>query len=133
LKDGVRRQLITSGESRTIVIEDSHSKGARREHAAQFTAGAIRADRWDLRALSTTLSLPYVAAGRIAAYVLFWTSAVHAGAGGLLVSEAGGTLSDIEGRPWTIRSDSVIVSANPDLHQELLDLAGAAKPDTSRR
>jgi myo-inositol-1(or 4)-monophosphatase len=132
LKDGVRRQLITSDESRTIVIEDSHSKGARREHAAQFTAGAIRADRWDLRALSTTLSLPYVAAGRIAAYVLFWTSAVHAGAGSLLVSEAGGILSDIEGRPWTIRSDSIIVSANPDLHQELLELAGAAKPDTSR-
>jgi myo-inositol-1(or 4)-monophosphatase len=79
----------------------------------QFTAGAIRADRLALRALSTTLSLPYVAAGRIAAYVLFWTSDVHAGAGSLLVSEAGGTLPDIEGRPWTIRSDSVIVSSIP--------------------
>ena len=132
LKEGVRRRLITSDESRTIVIEDSHSKGARREHAARFTAAAIRADRWDLRALSTTLSLAYVAVGRIAAYVLFWTSAVHAGAGSLLVCEAGGTLSDIEGRPWTIRSDSIVVSANPHLHQELLDLAGAAKPDTSR-
>jgi len=29
LKGGLRRQLITSDESRTIVIEDSHSKGAR--------------------------------------------------------------------------------------------------------
>jgi myo-inositol-1(or 4)-monophosphatase len=122
LTDGVRRRLTTSGESQTVVIEDSHSKGARREHAARFTAAAIRADRWELRALSTTLSLPYVAAGRIGAYVLFWSSAVHAGAGSLLVTEAGGTLSDIDGRPWTIRSDSLIASANAGFHRELLDL-----------
>lgn len=126
LKQGDRRQLATSWESRTIVIEDSHSKDTRRELAAQFTNGAIRADRWDLRALSTTLSLPYVAAGRVAAYVLFLSSALHSGAGSLLVTEAGGTVSDIDGQPWTIRSDSIVASANLHLHQELLDLARAA-------
>jgi fructose-1,6-bisphosphatase/inositol monophosphatase family enzyme len=47
----------------------------------------------------------------------------HAGAGSLLVTEAGGTLSDLDGRPWTIRSDALVGSANPDLHEELLDLA----------
>ena len=80
-----------------------------------------------VRALSTTLSLPYLAAGRISAYVLFWASAIHTGAGSLLVTEAGGTLSDIDGRPWTIRSDSVIASATPDLHAELLDLAASPR------
>jgi myo-inositol-1(or 4)-monophosphatase len=124
LKDGARHRLTTSDESRTIVIEDSHAADARRKHAARFTARAIRADRWDLRALGTTLSLPYVAAGRIAAYVLFWTSAVHAGAGALLAIEAGATVSDIDGCPWTTRSDSIVASADPDLHGELLDLAG---------
>jgi len=69
LKDGARRALTTSDESRTIVIEDGKSTGARREHAAQFTAAAIRADRWDFRSLGTTLALAYVAAGRISAYV----------------------------------------------------------------
>jgi len=44
----------------------------------------------------------------------------------VLVTEAGGTLSDLDGRPWTIRSDSLVGSANPDLHEELLDLARAA-------
>lgn len=126
LKDGSRRRLSTSEESRTIVIEVSHSTGARREQAARFLAGAVRADRWDLRALGTTVSLPYVAAGRIAAYVLFWTSAVHAGAGSLLVTEAGGTLSDIDGRPWTIHSDSIVASASSSHHRELVDLARAA-------
>ncbi len=126
LRDGLRRRLTASDESRTIVIEDGKSKGARREHAAQFTAGAIRADRWDFRSLGTTLALPYLAAGRISAYVVFWVSAIHAGAGSLLVTEAGGTLSDIDGHPWTIHSDSVVASATPDLHRELLDLTRAA-------
>ena len=125
LKDGLRRRLITSDESRTIVIEDGKSKGSRREQAAQFTAAAIRADRWDFRSLGTTLASPYLAAGRIAAYVVFWVSAIHAGAGSLLVTEAGGTVSDIAGRPWTIRSDSLVGSANRHLHEELLDLARA--------
>lgn len=125
LKDGARRQLTTSDESRTIVIEDGKSKGARREHAAQFTAGAIRADRWHFRSLGTTLALPYLAAGRISAYVVFWVSAIHAGPGSLLVTEAGGTLSDINGQPWTIHSDSIVASANSSLHRELLNLARA--------
>lgn len=56
----------------------------------------------------------------------FWVSAIHTGAGSLLVTEAGGTLSDLDGRPWTIRSDSLVGSANPDLHEELLGLARAA-------
>ena len=122
LKDGVRHRLTTSDESQTIVIEDGKSKGARREHAAQFTAAAIRTDRWDFRSLGTTLALPYLAAGRISAYVVCWVSAIHAGAGSLLVTEAGGTLSDIDGQPWTIHSDSLVAGATPELHRELLDL-----------
>jgi myo-inositol-1(or 4)-monophosphatase len=126
LKDGAPHQLTTSDKSRTVVIDDGKSKDSRREQAARFTAAAIGADRWDVRALGTTLASPYVAAGRISAYVLFLVSAIHTGAGSLLVTEAGGTLSDIEGRPWTVRSDSLVASANPDLHEELLDLALAA-------
>src|SRR6266478_6017325 len=126
VKDGARRRLRTSEESRTIVVEDGKSSGARRERAAQFTAAVIRADRWHFRSLGSTLALSYVGAGRVSAYVLFWASAVHTAAGTLLATEAGGTLSDIDGRPWTVDSDSVIVSATADLHQELLDLARSA-------
>jgi fructose-1,6-bisphosphatase/inositol monophosphatase family enzyme len=127
LRDGTRDRLTTSDGSRTIVVEDGKAKGSRREQAAQFTAAAIRADRWDFRSLGTTLASPYLAAGRISAYVLFWVSAVHAGPGSLLVTEAGGTVSDIDGRSWTLRSDSFFASANPGLHEELLDLARASR------
>ena len=127
LKNGNRHRLITSDASRTIVMEEGKSKGSRRERAAQVTAAAIRTDRWDVRSLGTTLAAPYLAAGRIAGYVVFWVSSVHAGAGSLLVTEAGGTVSDIDGRPWTIGSDSLVGSANRQLHEELLDLVGVTR------
>lgn len=129
LNHGRRRELTPSDASQTIVIDDSSSRGARREHAAQFMAGTVRADRWHFRSLGSTLPMPYLAAGRISAYVVFRTdSPVHVGAGALLVTEAGATLTDIDGRPWTIQSDSLLVGANPHLHGELLDLARTTAP-----
>jgi len=123
LRGGGRGRLRTDEQSYTVIIEIGRAPTPRRERAAEFLAGAARLDRWDLRALGTTLSLPYVAAGRVAAYVLFWASAVHTGAGSLLVTEAGGSLSDIDGRPWTIQSDSIVASATPNLHRDLVELA----------
>jgi myo-inositol-1(or 4)-monophosphatase len=123
LTGGARRPLSTTDESRTIVIEEGRSTGTRRERAAWVTARAIRADLWDIRSFSTTLALPYVAAGRVAAYVLFFASALHAAAGSLVASEAGATVSDVDGRPWTLGADSIIASATPALHRALLELA----------
>ena len=120
-----RRQLSTSAQSQTIVVEPGHATGPRRELAARFAQEIIRADRWDVRSLSSTLSLSYDAAGRVAAYVLFSGEALHPGAGTLLVTEAGGSISDIEGAPWTLQSDSLIASANPALHRELVDAVQA--------
>jgi myo-inositol-1(or 4)-monophosphatase len=118
------RPLSVSSESEVLVIEDSHADRdeERRARAARAVAAAIVAFRWDIRALSTTLALPYVASGRVAAYVLFWTSAVHVAAGSLLVTEAGGVVSDVDGRPWTVDSDSIVAAATPELHAELLAL-----------
>jgi myo-inositol-1(or 4)-monophosphatase len=96
--------IRTSALSHMIVVEDGKSTGARRNQAAAFSTAAIRADRWDFRSLGTTLSLPYLAAGRIAANVLFSISAVHSAAGSLLVTEAGDVPSDIDRQPWMIDS-----------------------------
>jgi myo-inositol-1(or 4)-monophosphatase len=127
--DGARRRVTTSDESRTVVVDDGKSKGDPREHAARFIAEAIRADRWDLRSLGSTLAFPYLAAGRVSAYVVFWESpALHAAAGTLIATEAGGTLSDIDGRPWTTESNSVIAAANSQLHAELVELARRTAP-----
>ena len=125
-----RRQLATSAESQTIAVESGLGAGSRREHAARFAHDAIRGDRWDIRNLSSTLSLSYVSAGRLAAYALFSGSALHTGAGTSLVAEAGGSISDIDGAPWTLRSDSLLASADPGLHRELVDMVRATARDT---
>jgi myo-inositol-1(or 4)-monophosphatase len=62
-----------------------------------------------------TLQLIHIAAGRMD---VFWQySQVRSGlvAGALLVEEAGGVVSDIHGRPWSLASDDFLAAA-PGLH-----------------
>jgi myo-inositol-1(or 4)-monophosphatase len=120
--DGGMRRIGAGTDSQTIVIEDGHVESPGRDHAARFVAAAIRANRWDLRALSSSLSLAYVAAGRVAGYVLFRASPVHTAAGSLVAAEAGATVTDLGGRPWSVESESLL-AAPPPLHGELLDLS----------
>ena len=107
------------------MIQEGHAQHARRERAARCTAALIRADRFDLRALGTTLPLVYLAAGRIAGYAEFFAGGLHTAAGSLLAVAAGATVTDIDGQPWTSGSDSVLAGATPALHRELLGMAGA--------
>lgn len=120
------RRLAASRASTTVVIGVGRGDPARRERAALCFAAAILADRWDLRTLGTSLSLLYLAAGRVAGFVLFSGSAVHLAAGSLLASEAGASVSGIDGEPWTLESDSIIASADTELHRELLALAAGS-------
>jgi len=123
LGDGTPTRLRASEQSRVVIVEDGKAQGDRRALAADFTAALIRADRWDFRSLGSTLSMAYLAAGRVSGYLAFWfDSAVHGAAGTLLTAEAGGTVSDIAGRPWTLESDSVVASASAGLHARLLSL-----------
>jgi fructose-1,6-bisphosphatase/inositol monophosphatase family enzyme len=65
-------------------------------------------------------TLAAVAAVEHAVELLFWTSVVHAGAGSLLAAKAGAVVSDVDGPPGTIDSDSIVATATPRLHRELL-------------
>jgi myo-inositol-1(or 4)-monophosphatase len=121
-RHGGARRLRADDSSRTLIVEDGKSTGERRERAARFFAAAVRADRWDLRTLSSTLSSAYVAAGRVSAYACFYVTAVHSAAGALLATEAGAVVTDIEGRPWTVASDSLLAAADVALQGDLLAL-----------
>ena len=73
-----------------------------------------------------TLQLIQVAAGRMDA---FWQySQVRSGllAGALLVEEAGGTLSDIQGRPWRLTSADFLAAA-PSLHGAAVDVLSSIR------
>ncbi len=120
MNDGARERITTSTDSSTIIIEEGKSMDVRRTEAARFMARMILCDRWDVRNFGSTVSLPYVAAGRVAAYAVFCVPALHAAAGQLLVTEAGGYVTDIDGHPWTLESDTLLAAANLDLYSDVL-------------
>ncbi len=119
------RPLSTSDSSLVVDVGAWPAPGARREAAARRVAEAIDSDRWDVRCLSTTLALAYVATGQIAACVLFAaTATVHSAAGALLVGEAGGRVTDAAGRPWRLGATSLVCAANERLHEAVLHAFG---------
>jgi myo-inositol-1(or 4)-monophosphatase len=122
LQNGIERRLSTSAASEIVVIEEVKAKDPRRERAAEHMSATVRADRWDFRSFGSSVGSLYLASGRIAAYVAPFASAVHAAAGALLATEAGATLTDIDGEPWTLASDSLFLAADAWLHSELLAL-----------
>lgn len=71
-----------------------------------------------------TLQLIHVAAGRMDAFWQF--SAVRSGllAGALLTAEAGGTVTDTQGQPWTLESGDFLASA-PGVHHAAIEVLSA--------
>jgi len=122
------RPLRTDASSHLVNVEDGKSTGRPRAHAAAFMAEFVSVDRWDFRSLGTTLGEVYVAAGRFAGYVVFLAPSLHAAAGTLLVTEAGGQLTDIDGGDWTLESESFIAAADVELHRALLQIARSTRP-----
>ena len=77
------------------------------------------------RAGSAALDLAYVAAGRLDAYWEYHLQPWDVAAGALLVREAGGELTRIDGGPWDLRHGD-LVAAGPTLAPVLqAELAGA--------
>ncbi len=87
------------------------------DHFARFVK-AVRAVRRDG---SAALDLCYVAAGRLDGYWELKLKAWDVAAGALIVSEAGGRVSDLAGGPAP-RSGREIVASNGHLHEAMLAL-----------
>jgi myo-inositol-1(or 4)-monophosphatase len=73
------------------------------------------------RAGAAVLDLAHVAAGRLDAYWEMHLEPWDWAAGWLLIEEAGGTVTDIHGEPWSLGTQNM-ASSNGLLHRELLDL-----------
>ncbi len=70
------------------------------------------------------VELAYVACGRFTARIkLHGNDPYGYGAGSIIVLEAGGKLTDCEGKPWNLRSDGAIAS-NGKIHNKILNLTG---------
>jgi myo-inositol-1(or 4)-monophosphatase len=69
---------------------------------------------------STAIAQAYVAAGRLDAHVKVASGAYDVVGGNLLVSEAGGTVTDLDGQPWRHRGS--LLAAATALHPLLVEV-----------
>lgn len=103
--------IIGTGQARPGESAEVHTRIA---HSVGVMLGGALLVRMSVPA---TLELVEVAAGRIDG---FWQhSQVRSGlaAGALLVAEAGGTVTDLSGRPWTFASIDFLATA-PGIHAD---------------
>jgi myo-inositol-1(or 4)-monophosphatase len=71
---------------------------------------------------SAAIDLAYVASGRLDAFWEFGLKPWDMAAGTLLVTEAGGTVSDMRGAPHHVASSDTLLADNGALHQQVLTL-----------
>jgi myo-inositol-1(or 4)-monophosphatase len=76
------------------------------------------------RSGSAALNLAYVACGRYDAYFARETKAWDVAAGALLISEAGGIITGIDGRPFSLERPKFIAAGSTKLHAEIFGLVG---------
>ena len=91
----------------------------RMEEILSVFTGVLGHARAIRRLGSAAIDLCWVAAGRMDA---FWEQALHAWdvmAGGLIVQEAGGQVTGIDGAPWDAMHGHVLAS-NGHIHEEML-------------
>ena len=78
---------------------------------------------------SAALDLAYVAAGRFDGFWEFGLKPWDTAAGVVIVEEAGGTISDLEGKPYVLGGKSILAT-NGLIHGEMLKMASEiAKKD----
>lgn len=68
---------------------------------------------------SSAVFLPWVANERLTTYWTFGECSWDIAAGALIVEEAGGTVTDVEGNPYSLRTSSLVAS-NGKVHGEIL-------------
>ncbi|MFN8633113.1 MAG: inositol monophosphatase [Chloroflexota bacterium] len=115
-------RIHASADAPILSLSPGTSKqGMRADIGAELMRSLVIANRWDLRLLSSTISLAYLACGKIAGYLLLEVSSpVHIAAGALLAEEAGCLVTDIEGRPWTVEYPSILATPSPEIQRDLL-------------
>ncbi|GAA1235556.1 inositol monophosphatase [Kitasatospora nipponensis] len=105
------------------IVATSQARPDEDEKVVRRVGASITAMLFDALVVRTsvpaTLHLANVAAGRTDAFWQFAGARADLLPGVLLVTEAGGRISDIEGRPWTPQSESFLATA-PGVHAQAI-------------
>jgi myo-inositol-1(or 4)-monophosphatase len=71
---------------------------------------------------SAALDMAYVASGRLDGYWELEIAPWDVGAGIMMVLEGGGTVTRLDGSPYSVAHPAPILAANPRLHAEMLEV-----------
>ncbi|MCX4247562.1 inositol monophosphatase family protein [Paraliomyxa miuraensis] len=128
-RHGERRLLVTDTDalSRSLLATGFGYDRARGINIEEF-GYLVRRVRGIRRPGSAALDLAYVAAGRLDGYWEYGLQPWDCAAGVVLVREAGGEVTTMRGRPWTLRGPSVCASG-PALAPALRAELAVARPD----
>ena len=119
--DGLRR-VATSVASRMVVVEEGKANGAAPDPGGGLRRGGHRGRPLGLPLVRLDALVGLRRHRSVSAYAAFVIWPCTARAGSLLVTEAGGVLTDLEGGVWVLDSPTLLASADPALHDELLAL-----------
>jgi fructose-1,6-bisphosphatase/inositol monophosphatase family enzyme len=104
----------------TVSVDD----GSGSPEASALMAAIVRAlatpRQWYVRVFGSTVSFAMVADGRLSGHIVGVSSGpMHTAPGCLLAEEAGATVTGLDGEPWTVESQSLVVAASAQLNQAL--------------
>ena len=119
--DGQPLHVSQTADLGLSIVATSQARPDEDEKVVRRVGSSITAMLFDALVVRTavpaTLHLLNVAAGRIDAFWQFAGARADLLPGALLVTEAGGQISDAQGRPWTSQSQSFLAAA-PGIHAE---------------
>lgn len=96
------------------------------------TAAFLKRARGLRRAGAAALDLAYVAAGRLDGYWEYKLNSWDVAAGVLLVLEAGGEVTLIDGRPFQLAPKVNLIASNGRIHAEMVNVLGKVVVDLER-
>lgn len=91
------------------------------------TGAFLKRSRGIRRAGAAALDLAYVAAGRLDGYWEFKLNSWDLAAGALLVQEAGGRLTDMDGAALKLSPNTSLVASNGLIHPAMLDVLASVR------
>lgn len=93
----------------------------RKDKYVKFISNLLRDTDYMPVSLNTSLSFAYIAAGKIDGVVNANNHPWDICAASFLIQQSGGTITELNGSPWSITSVGAIAAKNAEVHQTLLD------------
>ena len=128
----IRVSLVPTLDLSLLATGFPYDRRERRRYYLAFWEEFMMRVQGVRRTGSAALDLAYVACGRTDGFWEFGLKPWDIAAGALIVEEAGGRVSNMDGSPLDLAGAQIIAS-NSRLHQQIIDVLDGARPEAERR